>query len=109
MGGGNPEYTAQLAALIRDVRKEFKVPAMPVVIGELGIDGAKPIGWVETFRKQQAAVAALAEFKGRVRLAKTSGFWPPWYKPLDDKWRAFKTAERAWRGKLEKEGKNAWS
>ncbi|MBC8372402.1 MAG: sialate O-acetylesterase [Planctomycetes bacterium] len=104
-GKGNPKYTEQLSALIRDLRKELKTPKMPVVIGEMGIDGDKPMGWIETFRKQQAAVAAVPEFKGNVLLAKTSQFWPPWDKPLDDKWRAFKTKEKAWRAKLTADGK----
>ena len=104
-GGGNPQYTEQLGALIRDIRKEFKTPRMPVVIGELGIDGDKPMGWIETFRKQQAAVAALPEFKGNVLLAKTAAYWPPWYKPLDDKWKAFKAKSKAWIAKLTAEGK----
>ncbi|MDP6046291.1 MAG: sialate O-acetylesterase [Phycisphaerae bacterium] len=104
-GRGNPKYTEQLAALIRDLRKDLKTPKLSVVIGELGIDGEKPMGWIETFRKQQAAVAALPEFKGNVVLAKTAGFWPPWYKPLDDKWRAFKAKEKAWKAKLSAEAK----
>ena len=103
-GKGNSQYTEQLAHFIRDVRKEFKTPKMPVVIGEMGIDGAKPMGWIETFRKQQAAVAAVPEFKGNVMLAKTAEFWPPWYKPLDDKWRAFKAKSKAWTAKLQAEG-----
>jgi len=105
VGGGNPQYTEQLAALIHDVRKEFKAPGLPVVIGEMGVDGDKPMGWIETFRKQQAAVAALLEFKDNVRLARTAQFWPEWYKPLDDKWSAFRAEERAWREKLKQEGK----
>jgi len=104
-GGGNPKYTEQLACLIRDVRREFKKPKLPVVIGELGIDGDKPMGWIETFRRQQAAVAEIPEFKGNVMLAKTAQFWPPWYKALDDKWRAFKAKEKAWRAKLTADGK----
>jgi len=104
-GRGNPKYTEQLTALIRDIRKEFKTPKMPVVIGEMGIDGAKPMRWIGTFRKQQAAVAAVPEFKGNVLLAKTSQCWPPWYKPLDDKWRAFKAKNKAWMAKLKAEGK----
>jgi len=68
-GQGNPKYTEQLAALIRDIRKDLKTPKMPVVIGELGIDGDNPMGWIKTFRDQQAAIAAMPEFKGNVVLA----------------------------------------
>jgi len=104
-GRGNPDYTEQLAHLIRDLRKELKAPALPVVIGEMGIDGDKPMGWIEKFRKQQAAVAAIPEFKGNVTLAKTARFWPPWYKPLDDKWREFRAKSKAWTQKMKAEGK----
>lgn len=105
VGRGNPQYAEQLAHLIRDIRRDLNAPKMPVVIGEMGVDGDKPMGWIATFRKQQAAVAAMPEFTGNVRLARTAQFWPPWYKPLDDKYRAFRAAERAWRQKLEGEGK----
>src|SRR5256885_567422 len=36
------EYTANLAHFIRDVRKDFKTPGLPFVVGELGVDGASP-------------------------------------------------------------------
>jgi len=93
VGGGNPEYARQLASLIRDVRKEFKVPGMPVVIGELGIDGPDAQGWIAEFRAQQAAVAALPEFQGNVRLVKTAPFWPN-PPDLSDEWEAFRTNAR---------------
>ena len=35
-------YEKNLANLIRDVRKEFKAPKMPFVIGQMGHDGMKP-------------------------------------------------------------------
>lgn len=77
IGGGNPKYTEQLAQFIRDVRKEFKVPAMPVVIGELGQAGPKASGKVARFRKQQAAVAELPEFQATVRFVKTGELLDP--------------------------------
>jgi len=105
VGRGNPAYTEQLAQLIRDIRKEFDVPSMPVVIGELGVDGDEPIGWIEKFREQQAAVARIPQFKGNVRFVRTAPFWPEWYKPLDDKYRRFKAREKAWIEQLTKQGK----
>ncbi len=77
IGGGNPKYTEQLAQFIRDVRKEFKTPEMPVVIGELGQAGPKACGKVARFRQQQEAVAKLPEFKGRVRFVKTGELQDP--------------------------------
>jgi hypothetical protein len=65
-------YTPRLAQLIRDVRKDLNAPDMPVVIGELGAGGKRG-----DFQKAQAAVAALPEFKGTVKFAKTCEFWEP--------------------------------
>ena len=93
VGGGNPDYVEQLAALIRDVRQEFGVPDMPVVIGELGIDGPDAKGWIATFRAQQAAVAALPEFKDNVRLAKTAQSWPN-PPDLSEEWEEFRANAR---------------
>ena len=54
------------------------------------------------------AIASLDErykFKDSVRLARTAQFWPAWAAPLDEKWKAFKAKERAWRDELKKAGK----
>lgn len=64
-------YTERLAQLIRDVRKDLKAPALPVVIGELG---ASERG---DFQAAQAAVAELPEFKGNVAFVPTREFWEP--------------------------------
>jgi alpha-galactosidase len=105
VGRGNPQYTEQLAHLIRDVRRDLGVPNMPVVIGELGVDGDEPMGWIATFRKQQAAVAEMPEFKDNVRFARTAQCWPSWQGSLDGKWGEFKAKEKAWREQLKAEGK----
>lgn len=48
------EYEKNLVNLIKDLRKEFESPELPVVIGELGNSGpAKPGSGMETFRKAQ--------------------------------------------------------
>jgi len=101
VGKGNPDYAEQLASLIRDLRKDLKVPNMPVVIGEMGVDGDEPMGWIATFRKQQEAVAAMPEFKDNVRLARTAQFWPT-YPNLDEQWQEFRAKAQA-REKLAKE------
>jgi len=101
VGSGNPDYTEQFAHLVRDLRKDLKAPGMPVVIGEMGVDGDEPMGWIEVFRKQQAAVAAMPEFKNNVRLAKTAHLWPT-YPNLDDEWQEFRAKAQA-REKLAKE------
>jgi hypothetical protein len=74
---GNPFHAEQLANLIRDVRGDLKVPNLPFVIGQLGVnpDGVLPGTNDGNFRLAQAAVAALPEFKGNVKLVETDPFW----------------------------------
>jgi len=75
VGGGNPDYTEQLAHFIRDVRAELEAPALPVVIGELGQAGVVDVNpKTQTFRDSQAAVAELPEFVGNVHFARTAPF-----------------------------------
>lgn len=69
-------YTGLMADFIRDVRKDLDAPAMPFVIGVLGVDGPKdasdPKHW---FRKAQAAPAQMPEFKGNVAAVLTETCW----------------------------------
>ena len=70
-----PQYTRNLVNLIKDVRKEFKTPKLPVVIGELGNGGEKANrGNMAAIRKAQADAAKPAEFKGNVIFVKTAQF-----------------------------------
>ena len=69
------EYTANLRCFINDVRKDFKAPKLPLVIGEMGVDGANPNANVKKFKAAQAAVMAVPEFQGNVALVKTDVFW----------------------------------
>ncbi|UCG58890.1 MAG: hypothetical protein JSU70_05125 [Phycisphaerales bacterium] len=48
-----PEYDRNLINLVRDLRREFKSPNLPVVIGELGNGGAEVGGNMAAFRKAQ--------------------------------------------------------
>ena len=69
-----PEYEENLANLIRDLRKEWKSPQLPVVIGEITgpwIDAPKE--W-EQLRSAQAAVANKAEFKDSTIFVSTRKF-----------------------------------
>lgn len=52
------EYEANLVALATDVRKEFKRPKLPVVIGELGNGGPKASKSMQVIRDAQKAAAA---------------------------------------------------
>ncbi|MFN0125837.1 MAG: sialate O-acetylesterase [Verrucomicrobiales bacterium] len=48
-----PEYAQNLVNLVSDLRKEFKAPNMPVVVGELGNGGPAKDGAMFEFRKAQ--------------------------------------------------------
>jgi hypothetical protein len=49
-----PEYADNLVNLAADIRREFKKPKLPIVIGELGNDGpAKPGSSMQKFRDAQ--------------------------------------------------------
>ena len=64
------EYAKNMVNLIKDLRKEFKVPNMPVVIGELGTGGKKgPIS------AAQEKAAKAPEFKGTVKFVETTIYW----------------------------------
>lgn len=88
------EYEENLVNLIKDVRKEFEVPELKVVIGLTGNWGWKPketlekwgngeedrLKFIENLKKVQDAQLAVAkrpEFKGTVKTAETRDFWRP--------------------------------
>lgn len=94
IGSGNPDYVEQMSHFIRDIRRDLKTPELPFVIGELGTDGPNATGWIETFRQQQAAIAAQDEFKSNVRLAHTAKFWPK-VPDMSEKWTEFRALAKA--------------
>jgi alpha-galactosidase len=69
------EYATNLGHLIRDVRKDLKAPALPVVVGQMGVDGVAANANVQRFKDAQAAGVATPEFKGNVALVRTDVFW----------------------------------
>ena len=81
--GGYDKYTEVLAHFIRDVRKEFKVPGMPFVIGVMGVGGPtkdyespRYKGVHQNYRDAMAAPASMDEFKGTVKAVLTERFYP---------------------------------
>ncbi len=71
-------YDRNLQNLIRDVRKEFKTPKMPFIVGEFGCDG--PTGRYVSkakldIRKAQAAFKKNKEFEGNADFVSTTCFW----------------------------------
>lgn len=76
------EYTDNLANLIRDVRAEWKVPDLAVVIATSGNGGNPPTINDGVFMRihddlvpAQRAVAKIPEFKTTVAIAETWDFW----------------------------------
>jgi len=69
-----PEYEQNLVHLIQDIRTEFQVPTLPVVIGELtGPWVQAPDEWA-TLRTAQRKAAERPEFKGTVLFVETHDF-----------------------------------
>jgi hypothetical protein len=68
-------YAENMGHFIRDVRKEYKSPKLPFVIGQLGVGGEKVNPKVQTFKDAQAAVLKRSEFKNNVSLVKTDQYW----------------------------------
>jgi hypothetical protein len=72
------EYGKNLVNFIRDVRKELGTPQLPVVIGELGMDGVEVNPRYAhkhyAIRKAQEAPSQMPEFAGTVGYARTSPF-----------------------------------
>ena len=82
--GGYAAYSEVLAHLIRDVRRDLDAPALPFVIGVLGVGGpVESYGPDErryaathrNFRDAMAAPASMPEFAGTVAAVRTEAFW----------------------------------
>jgi hypothetical protein len=82
--GGYDQYSKVLADFIRDVRKDLSAPALPFVIGVMGVGGPiekyppdkqRYVPMNAEFRKAMAAPAALPEFQGNVAAVFTEQFW----------------------------------
>jgi len=72
-----PQYEDNLVNLIGDIRKEWKSPNLPVVIGELGNGGAKCGANMQAIRKAQAAAAKRPEVGKNVTFVQTHQFARP--------------------------------
>jgi alpha-galactosidase len=71
------EYCPNFVHLVQDLRAEFKVPNLPVVLGELGVGGEKADKNMLDFRAGQAKIATCPELKGTVGYVRTAPFWYP--------------------------------
>ncbi|MDP0491790.1 MAG: sialate O-acetylesterase [Verrucomicrobiota bacterium JB023] len=78
-------YTELMAHFIKDVRKDLEAPALPFVIGVIGVNGHHTEGLfnpgnnaqqrMERLRKAMAAPADMPEFEGNVFAVPTAPFW----------------------------------
>lgn len=71
------EYCSNFVHLVQDLRAEFKVPNLPVVVGELGVGGEKADKNMLDFRAAQAKIATRPELKGTLAYVRTAPFWYP--------------------------------
>ena len=72
------EYAENLANLIKDIRKEWTTPSLPVAIAVSGVGGRnqksdRRLGIIEA----QHAIAMRREFKGTATSVETRDFWRP--------------------------------
>ena len=84
-----------MAHWIRDLRHDLGVAKLPVVIGQLGVDGVLPAGKdskKQAFKDAQSEAAALEEWQGSVALVKTDQFWD---------WNADKVFRKGWKENIE--------
>ncbi len=107
--GGYDQYSETLRHFIRDVRKEFKAPKMPFIIGVMGTGGIldldHPTRYTpihNNFRLSMAAPAKDKEFKDNVVAVLTEKSWDP----LQDQALAKRNRINADIKAMEKEGKN---
>ena len=75
-------YTENMVHFIKDVRKDLGSPALPFIIGQLGVDGPykgddRTKDKKEVFKANQAAAADRPEFEGNVAVVKTDRYWDP--------------------------------
>lgn len=84
-------YAEYLPTFITDLRKDLKVPDLPVVIVGTGKGGRDRPEFPEIIKVQQS-VASLPQFQGTVTYVETRDFWPPenardaYRYPSHDRW-----------------------
>ncbi len=71
------EYCLNFVHLVQDLRAEFKLPNLPVVMGELGVSGDQADQQMKEFRAAQARIATCPELKGTLGYVRTAPFWYP--------------------------------
>jgi len=72
------QYGPTLACLIRDVRREFETPNLPVVVGVMGVNGVRnEIGKQKDIREGHRFIATVPEFEGNVKVIESAPLLHP--------------------------------
>ncbi len=86
--GAEKEYESNMKHFIDDVRKDFKVANLPVVIGVMGQNGSKPAtGPMLAIQQAQLAMENVPAFKGNVKAVRTDVLVDKEAEELFPKWR----------------------
>ncbi len=102
------EYPRNFVHLLQDLRAEFKVPQLPAVVGEMGVQGDAAGKDILALRAAQAKIPLQPELAGTVAFVRTAGLW---YPELDSLERKYDAAQRRLRDRVrpqvqkEREGK----
>lgn len=75
---GRKQYGSNLVCLIKDLRQEFKAPALKVVVGVMGVNGVKnEIGKQKDVRDGQRFINTVPEFKGNAKAIESAPLLHP--------------------------------
>jgi hypothetical protein len=72
------EYARNFVHLVQDLRAEFKAPNLPLVVGEVGVDGDLHVSPdMAGLRAAQAKIPTQPALNGTLRYVRTAPFWYP--------------------------------
>ena len=69
------EYPSNFAHLVGDLRAALRAPDLPVVVGEMGVNGADANEKTMKLRAAQAAIPAQRALRGTCRFVETASSW----------------------------------
>lgn len=78
------EYASNFAHLVEDLRREFDAPHLPVVVGELGVNGEDVNDNMKKLRDAQADIPKQKPLRGTSSFVRTA---PLWDQEVDDAFR----------------------
>jgi alpha-galactosidase len=88
------DYAPVYATMVGDLEKEFRLPRLPSVVAEMGVDGDKPSKEIGELRRRQAEIPAQPSLAGKVRFVPTAGLWDPKLDELTQREHAVRKAAR---------------